>query len=139
MKTGRLLVVDHDETNRSALGEYFTSYGYEVVAASDGEDALKKFFPGSFDCVISELIMPRIDGLELLKKIVPLDKDVFFLMMTAHPSVESAIEAMNRGAYDYVTKPFRMEDIRIKVEKVLDERRRAKSLKPVTPVPLTVE
>ena len=64
MKTGHILVVDDDESTRSLLSEYFIQLGYEVKTANDGEDALKKFIPGAFDCIISDLFMPTIDGLE---------------------------------------------------------------------------
>ena len=77
MKAGRILVVDDEESARSMLSDYFTGIGYDVVTADDGEDALKKFSPGAFDCVISDLFMPTIDGLELLKKIKNEDREVF--------------------------------------------------------------
>ena len=132
MNAGRLLIVDDDEAIRSVLDEYFTSGGYEVVTAGDGEDALKKFVPGGFDCVISDLMMPKIDGLELLKMIRMQDSRVFFLMITGFPDINNAVNAIKEGAYDYVTKPFHLEDIRIKVERILDIRKAHKSLKTMT-------
>ena len=132
METGRILIVDDDESNRLVLGEYFTRCGHDVVAASDGEDALTKFVPGGFDCVISDLMMPKIDGLELLKMIRMQDSLVFFLMMTGFPDINSAVNAIKEGAYDYVTKPFHMEDIRIKVERIITIRKTNKSLKTMT-------
>ncbi len=132
MNAGRLLIVDDDEAIRSVLDEYFTSGGYEVVTAGDGEDALKKFVPGGFDCVISDLMMPKIDGLELLKMIRMQDSRVFFLMITGFPDINNAVDAIKEGAYDYVTKPFHLEDIRIKVERILDIRKAHKSLKTMT-------
>ncbi len=132
MNAGRLLIVDDDAANLLVLGEYFTSCGHAVVVASDGEDALKKFVPGGFDCVISDLIMPKIDGLELLKRIKMQDRLVFFLMITGFPDINSAVNAIKEGAYDYVTKPFHMEDIRIKVERILSIRKTKKSFKTMT-------
>jgi len=129
MKAGRILVVDDEESSRSMLSDYFTGIGYDVVTAEDGEDALKKFTPGAFDCVISDLFMPTVDGLELLKKIRKEDHAVFFLIMTGFPGIDSAVKAMKEGAYDYVTKPFRMEDIRMKVERVLSAKKTEASLK----------
>lgn len=132
MDVGRILIVDDDEAIRSALGEYFTSCGHEVVTAGDGEDALKKFVPGGFDCIISDLMMPKIDGLELLKRIKMQDSLVYFLMITGFPDTNTAVNAIKEGAYDYVTKPFHMEDIRIKVERILSTRKTKKSLKTMT-------
>ena len=76
MKATRILVVDDEEPMRLILDECFTGAGYEVVTASNGEDALQKFAPGKFDCVISDMLMPPIDGLELLKRIRTEDSDV---------------------------------------------------------------
>ena len=76
-------------------------------------------------------MMPKIDGLELLRKIKMQESNICFLMVTGYPNVDSAITAIKEGANDYVNKPFHMEDIRIKVEKILDGQRQAKSLKTV--------
>ncbi len=132
MSVGRILVVDDDESIRLTLKDYFAGFGYDVVAAGDGEDALKKFSPGKFDCVISDLMMPKIDGISLLKKIKSLDKKVFFLMITGYPSIDSAIDAIKEGAYDYITKPFHMEDMRMKVERSLNAKKTEDSLKTIT-------
>lgn len=115
MSTGRILVVDDDEAIRSVLNDYLVALGYDVTMAIDGEDALKKFIPGVFDCVISDLMMPKITGLDLVM-IRTHDKKVFFVMITGYPSIDSAVNAIKEGAYDYLIKPFHMEDIRIKVE-----------------------
>jgi DNA-binding NtrC family response regulator len=100
------------------LDEYFTSIGYEVVTACNGEDALQKFAPGKFDCVISDLMMPSIDGMELLKRIRIQDSDVHFLMVTGFPEIDSAVKAMKEGA---------MEDIQMKVEKAIHVKRKEAS------------
>jgi two-component system response regulator PilR (NtrC family) len=131
MKAGRILVVDDDESIRSTLNDYFTNLGYVVVMAKDGDDALKKFTPGAFDCVISDLFMPTIDGLDLLKRISTDDKDVVFLIITGFPGIDSAINALKEGAYDYITKPFHMEDIRLKVERALRTKKTEEALKKV--------
>jgi DNA-binding NtrC family response regulator len=132
MNTGRILVVDDDEAIRSLLNDYLVTLGYDVITANDGEDALKKFIPGVFDCVISDITMPKITGLELLKLIRAQDKKVFLIMITGYPSIDSAVSAIKEGAYDYLVKPFHMEDIRIKVERALSARKTEKSLKSIT-------
>jgi DNA-binding NtrC family response regulator len=135
---GRILVVDDQEVIRITLSEYFTSVGYEVIEADDGADALRKFVPGTFDCVISDLSMPEIDGLELLKRIRLLDPDVVFFIITGFPGIDSAVSAMKEGAYDYLTKPFNLEDIQLKVERALNVRKTERSLKKVKSLILTL-
>jgi len=134
MSKGNILIVDDDESVRSVLKDYLESVGYAVVTADSGEDALQKFMPGKFDSVISDLVMPKIDGMELLKQIRQKDTRVVFLMITGYPSLESAIEAMKEGAYDYVTKPFKFEDVGIKLERALYAKSLEKSLKKVNGV-----
>ena len=129
MNTGRILVVDDEETIRSLLDDYLVSLGYVVTTANDGEDALKKFIPGVFDCVITDLTMPKITGLELLKKIKMQDKKVFVIMITGYPSMDSGVNAIKEGSYDYLVKPVHLEDIRIKLERALSTRKAEKSLK----------
>ncbi len=125
----RILVVDDDEYIRHVLKEFFEGLGYEVTTAEGGKDALKKFTPGRFDIVISDLAMPDLDGLELLREIKIRDEKVLFFMITGYPTLESAVEAMKQGAYDYITKPFNMEDMRIKVERALHVNELERSLK----------
>jgi len=134
MSKGNILVVDDDESVRSVLTDYLRSVGYAVVTADSGEDALQKFMPGKFDSVISDFVMPKIDGMELLKQIRQKDAKVVFLMITGYPSLESAIGAMKEGAYDYVTKPFKFEDVRIKLERALYAKSLENSLKKVNGV-----
>lgn len=127
MSAGRILVVDDEESIRSTLNDYFADFDYTVVTASDGEDALKKFVPAGFDCIISDLSMPNINGLELLKQIKRQDDNVPFIMITGYPSGNSAVSAMEEGAYDYMAKPFHMEDIRRKVESAIKTKKTKKS------------
>ncbi len=132
MKLGRILVVDDDEAVRTMFGEYLTCCGYEVVLAEDGADALEKFIPGRFDCIISDMCMPRIDGFELLKRLKMQDSSVDVLIITGYPDIGSAINIIKEGAYDYVTKPLYMEDIRIKVERIINARKAKQSFKRMT-------
>jgi DNA-binding NtrC family response regulator len=126
-----LLVVDDEETIRDIFREYFGGLGYDVVTAQSGKDAIQKFTPGRFDCVISDLVMPEMDGLDFLHQLRSIDKKIAFLMMTGYPSVESAIDAVKHGAYDYISKPLNLEDVRVKVERALHTRSIEKSLKTV--------
>ncbi len=132
MSTGRILVVDDEESSRETLREYFTNAGYEVVAASGGEEAISLFAPERFNCIVCDLFMPGKDGMEVLKTIRLLDSKVVFLMITGYPSIDSALQAMKEGATDYITKPFNMDDIIIKVERAFNARKTEESLKRVT-------
>lgn len=130
-KLGRVMVVDDEENIRDVLAGYLESMNYDVVTAVDGQDALNKYQKGEFDLVISDLLMPNIDGLELLRRIRGVDKDVIFLMITGYPSIETAVDAIKKGAYDYITKPFHMEDVKLRIERAFEKRSLKERLKTV--------
>ncbi|MHB1035433.1 MAG: sigma-54-dependent transcriptional regulator [Pirellulales bacterium] len=120
----RILVVDDEKIKRVTLADDLAAEGHEVVTAASGAEAIGKLGAGRFDVVVTDLKMPEIDGLELLKRIKqgPL-ADTAVLMMTAYGSIPLAVEAVKLGAYDFITKPFRNEDLlpllaRIEREKV---------------------
>ena len=118
----RVLVVDDEEGMRQILTEYLNEFGYEVVCAVNGQEAMQKYKSGHFDIVLSDLFMKPMDGLELLGEIRKIDPEVVFIMMTGYPSLNSAMEAMKRGARDYITKPFNIDEIRLKIDRVFLER-----------------
>jgi len=118
----RILVVDDDKGVRDALSEFLMTLGYAVEMAEDGEDALNKYQKGAFDIILADLIMPNVDGMELLQRIRDVNDDVMFLMITGHPSIGTAVEAINKGAEDYITKPFHLEDVKLRIAKCLEKR-----------------
>ena len=116
----RILVVD-DEVNMLALYEMVLGEeGYEVHTASSGEDALKRLEAEWFDLVISDFMMETMDGIVLLKKLKKIRPDLSFIMVTAHGSIEAAVDAMKTGATDYLTKPVNSEALKLVVQKVLE-------------------
>ena len=110
--TLRILVADDEKVKRLTLAEDLEAQGYEVVMAADGAEALEKLEAEPFDVVVADLKMPRLDGLELLKRIKrgPL-ADLEVILMTAYGSIPLAVEAVKLGAFDFITKPFRNEEI----------------------------
>ncbi|HQR29984.1 MAG TPA: sigma-54 dependent transcriptional regulator [Anaeromyxobacteraceae bacterium] len=117
-----VLIVD-DETNiRRVLSAMLTRDGYEVTAAADGEQALAAMHRAPIDVVVTDLVMPRMGGLELLKAIGATYPDVPVILITAHGTVDTAVEAMKAGAFDYITKPFDQDDLRTVIGKAVRAR-----------------
>jgi response regulator RpfG family c-di-GMP phosphodiesterase len=107
----RILVVDDEKVIREILSEFLTLEGYVVRSVEDGEKALIELRLRPYDLVISDLKMPRLSGLQLLEKITEENINVLTVIMTGFGTVESAIEAMKKGAYDYILKPFKVEEV----------------------------
>lgn len=115
----RILVVDDEESIREFLDIMLRKEGFEVTCAEDGQVALDLIKKKSFDMVISDLQMPKVTGLELLKQVKDQYPDMLFLMITAFGTMETAVEAMKLGAYDYITKPFKIDEVRINIANAL--------------------
>ena len=107
----RVLVVDDEKVIREILADFLSLEGFFVATAQDGLSALERLANESFDMVISDLKMPNIGGLELLEKIKQNHENVLVVIMTGFGTVETAIEAMKKGAYDYILKPFNVEEV----------------------------
>ena len=123
----RILVVDDEKIKRITLADDLASQGHEVVAAAEGAEALGKLKQERFDVVVTDLKMPGIDGLELLKRIKEgPPSDVHVILMTAYGSIPVAVDAVKKGAYDFITKPFRNEDIFPLIARIERERRAAR-------------
>ncbi|MDE2059127.1 MAG: sigma-54-dependent Fis family transcriptional regulator [candidate division NC10 bacterium] len=119
-----ILVVDDEQGMRELLTVLLEHQGYRVITASDGEQALDLVAHQSPDLVISDVRMPRMDGIGLLTGIRKADPHLPVIMVTAYASMDSTIQAMRLGADDYITKPFRIDEIRLVVEKALAKARR---------------
>src|SRR6185295_928301 len=119
----RVLVVDDEKVIREILSDFLTMEGYVVRTVEDGSSALRELERRSYNLVISDLKMPGMGGLELLEKIADLKTNVLTVIMTGFGTVETAIEAMKKGAYDYILKPFKIEEVVHVVERGLDRQR----------------
>jgi response regulator RpfG family c-di-GMP phosphodiesterase len=119
----RILVVDDEKVIREILSDFLTMEGFLVRTVEDGEAAVEELQRRSYDLVISDLKMPRMGGLELLENINRLNLNVLTVIMTGFGTVETAIEAMKKGAYDYILKPFKVEEVVHIVQRGLDRQR----------------
>jgi nitrogen regulation protein NR(I) len=113
----RILVVDDEANLRKVLAAMLRKDGYEVTVAENGEVALAELEKNGADVVISDLVMPRVGGMEILAKVKANRPDVPVIIITAHGTVDSAVEAIKLGAFDYITKPFEHSEIRSVVAK----------------------
>jgi two-component system, NtrC family, response regulator PilR len=119
----RLLVVDDERSMRDLLAITLRQHSYDVAVADGGEAAIAALKAGSFDLVITDLRMRKLDGLGVLKAAKEISPETVVLVITAFASTETAVEAMKLGAYDYITKPFKLEEIRLTVDKALERKR----------------
>ncbi|HEX7478306.1 MAG TPA: HD domain-containing phosphohydrolase [Polyangiales bacterium] len=119
----RILVVDDEEVIRDILADFLAMEGFEVRTAADGGAALVELSKGRFDLVLSDLKMPNMGGIELLESIAQHSPQLVTIIMTGFGTVETAIDAMKRGAYDYIMKPFKMEEVVHTVRRGLERRK----------------
>jgi DNA-binding NtrC family response regulator len=117
----RLLVVDDDEQMRRTLVNRFERQGMTVIGAASGEEALTKATQTRCDVALLDLQLPGIGGIELLGRLKEFQPELEALMLTAHSSVETAIVAMKRGAYDYLTKPFHLPELEVHIQKAFEK------------------
>lgn len=118
--SSKILIVDDEKPIRDSLKLVLAEEGFITDTAGDGEDALLKIQDNSYDIVISDIKMPKMDGMQLLESSSKISPETFFIIMTAYASVKTAIDALRCGAYDYLIKPVEFEDVIIRVKRLLD-------------------
>ncbi|HSG80719.1 MAG TPA: sigma-54 dependent transcriptional regulator [Gemmatimonadota bacterium] len=118
----KILIVDDELSVRDSLREWFIEDGFSVETAEDGNDALRKLDLGPFDIIVIDLKMPGMDGITLQKRVREIDKSAAIIILTAYASVETAVEALKAGAYDYVTKPVDPDDLSNLVRNILRQK-----------------
>ena len=116
----RILVVDDELIVRESLSNYLREDGYEAIAEESGEEALKKIEAENWNMLFVDLKMPGMDGLEVLRQAKKIKEDLPVIIITAYATIDSAVQAMKDGAYDYIVKPFDPEAIALLVEKVVE-------------------
>ena len=120
---GRILIADDHDSLRRGLARALAEAGHDVDEAPNGNAAIEKLHEGAFDVVLSDLKMGGSDGLDVLRTAKALHPNTVVILMTAFGSVHTAVEAMRIGAFDYVPKPFEIEEMEVKIEKALEHRR----------------
>ncbi|HBG46172.1 MAG TPA: hypothetical protein DDW94_04190 [Deltaproteobacteria bacterium] len=119
----KILITDDDLDLRELLTEAIRNWGYEVSLARDGEEALKKLRMDHFHMVITDLMMPGMDGLALLQRIRELDKDILVIIITGYATIETAVKAIENGAHDYIAKPFRLDELMVVIKNACEKLR----------------
>jgi two-component system response regulator PilR (NtrC family) len=121
----KILIVDDEKPIRDSLKMVLTEEGFAADVAGDGEEALLKIQENNYDVVISDIKMPKLDGMQLLEAASKISPETFFIIMTAYASVKTAIDALRHGAFDYLIKPVEFEDVIIRVKRLIDYKKLA--------------
>ena len=116
-----ILIIDDEKAIRKTLGEILSYEGYKIDEAGDGEEGLKRFKEKSYDVVLCDIKMPKIDGIEFLDKASEINPDVPIIMISGHGTIETAVEAVKKGAYDYVSKPPDLNRLLITIRNAMDK------------------
>src|SRR5690242_21493473 len=121
----QVLIVDDEPNLRKILAAQLSRDGYDVITAEDGEQGLSMLREHHIDLVVTDLKMPKIDGMTLLREALAEQPELPIVMITAHGTVDTAVEALKLGAFDYLTKPFDKDEVRQIVAKALKTRQLA--------------
>ena len=124
----KILVVEDNDTLRQGIAQTFTEGGHDVEASADGEEALAKVGKEYYDLIVTDMKLPKCSGMEVLKAAKERNPTTKVIMMTAYGTVDSAVEAMKSGVYDYLQKPFDLEELEIKADKALEFDRLSKEV-----------
>lgn len=116
-----ILIIDDEKAIRKTLGEILSYEGYKIEEAGDGEEGLKKFSSKNFDVVLCDIKMPKLDGIEFLDKAREVNPDIPVIMISGHGTIETAVEAVKKGAYDYISKPPDLNRLLITIRNAMDK------------------
>ena len=115
-----ILIIDDEKAIRKTLSEILSYEGYKIEEAADGEDGLKKLREKEFDVVLCDIKMPKVDGIEFLEKSKEINADIPIIMISGHGTIETAVEAVKKGAYDYISKPPDLNRLLITIRNAMD-------------------
>jgi len=122
MSKEKILVVDDEQSMREFLDIMLKKEEYRVTLASNGEEVLRLIEKDIFDLILMDIRMPKMDGITVLRKVKTLSPETIVIMITAYASADTAIKAMKEGAYDYITKPFKVEEIKLIIKNALEKK-----------------
>jgi len=128
MNKSRILIIEDDPDGRRSVVEAIQECGFDVVAAASGKEGILLFQESEFDSVLSDLVLPDIDGIEVLSQIKRIDGNMPVLIMTAYGTISSSVKALKAGAYDYITKPLDLDDLQSKITRAVETRRLRKEV-----------
>jgi two-component system nitrogen regulation response regulator NtrX len=117
-----ILVIDDEKAIRKALGEILTFEGFTVDEAADGAEGIKKIKENSYDCILCDIKMPKMDGLEVLQAAKTEKPDIPFIVISGHGNIETAVDAVKKGAYDYISKPPDLNRLLITIRNAMDKK-----------------
>jgi len=122
-----VMIVDDEKDIVNLMSETIELWGYHPIIARDGEEAYEKFQKNAVDLVITDLKLPKMNGVKLLDKLKTLEDSTEVILFTGYPEVTSAIDAMKNGAFDYLVKPVDLAELKLKVERALEKKKMGKS------------
>lgn len=117
-----ILVIDDEKAIRKALNEILSFEGFKVDEAADGMEGLKKIEEQNYDCILCDIKMPKLDGIEVLEKAQALKPDIPFIVISGHGNIETAVDAVKKGAYDYISKPPDLNRLLITLRNAMDKK-----------------
>jgi DNA-binding NtrC family response regulator len=124
-----ILIIDDERAIRKTLTEILGFEGYKIEEAADGEEGLKKFQAATYDVVLCDIKMPKVDGLEFLSKATGINPDVPIIMISGHGTIETAVEAVKKGAFDFISKPPDLNRLLITIRNAIDKNKLVKEAK----------
>ncbi|HEX8677940.1 MAG TPA: sigma-54 dependent transcriptional regulator [Segetibacter sp.] len=116
-----ILIIDDERAIRKTLNEILGFEGYKIEEAADGEEGLKKFQSGTYDVVLCDIKMPKLDGIEFLAKALAINADIPIIMISGHGNIETAVEAVKKGAFDFISKPPDLNRLLITIRNAIDK------------------
>jgi two-component system nitrogen regulation response regulator NtrX len=121
-----ILIIDDERAIRNVLKDILNNEGYNTDEAPDGEEGLKKFKAGNFDLVLCDIKMPKIDGIEFLQQAKQLNGDVPIIIISGHGNIDTAVDAVKKGAFDYISKPPDLNRLLITIRNAMDKKHSSK-------------
>ena len=118
-----VLIVDDEEDILKLMAEAVSRWGYNPIIAHNGEDAFEKVQNLPVDLILTDVRMPKVDGITLLQKVKEINPNTSVIVFTGYPAIQSAVDALKSGAYDYLVKPVDLAELKAKIDKAIRERR----------------